>query len=399
MIILYEFYSKEAIDNVITCMNYEVDEIVYLCYGDIEERPAKTTVDFLGKYCNVPANRIKFMKLSRKNADKMIDTIRSDIKREMADGNKVFFDVTGGDELILVAFGKLSAELELPMHSFDMPEGRLREYGGGSYSLSGCATCRHIKYTLDMQMELYGGAINKKLHRSSMSVSDETIRRDVISIYNVYYPEKKHWSRFTTVLRDNMKHDGNLSVSQTVEKISASLSNGGGLDPYGLESILEKLTRKGVIDYSKSDGRYHVKYKNETVQTCLTRVGDILELGTLISEREKGYSAEVDAFIDWDGVIHDAGDLFNEVDVISLTGYVPTFISCKNGRLLKEEGSKTIDNGYKNALYELETIARRFGGKYAQKVLVTWNDIEGAYLERAQEMGIEIREPEPPFSD
>ncbi len=399
MIILYEFYSKEAIDNVITCMNYEVDEIVYLCYGDIGERSAKTTVDFLGKYCNVPANRIKFMKLSRKNADRMIDTIRSDVKREMADGNKVFFDVTGGDELILVAFGKLSAELDLPMHSYDMPEGLLREYGGGSDSLSGCATGRYVKHTLDMQMELYGGAINRRLHRSEMSVCAEALRRDVISIYNVYYPNREFWSRLTTILRDNMESDGDMRVSQKVEKIRGLLSTGGEPDPEEFESILTALARKGVIDYEKSDGRYLITYRNETVKTCLTRVGDILELGTLISERDKGYAAEVDAFIDWDGVIHDTGDVFNEVDVISLTGYVPMFISCKNGRLLKESGNKTIDNGYKNALYELETIARRFGGKYAKKVLVTWNDITGAYLERAQEMGIEIREPEPPFSD
>ena len=38
---------------------------------------------------------------------------------------------------------------------------------------------------------------------------------------------------------------------------------------------------------------------------------------------------------------------------------VPVFISCKNGVLTSDE------------LYKLNTVANRFGGKYAKKVLVT----------------------------
>lgn len=44
-----------------------------------------------------------------------------------------------------------------------------------------------------------------------------------------------------------------------------------------------------------------------------------------------------------------------------------------------------------HALYELETVASRFGGKYAKKVLVTANELGDAYMERAKEMGIEVR--------
>ena len=41
-----------------------------------------------------------------------------------------------------------------------------------------------------------------------------------------------------------------------------------------------------------------------------------------------------------------------------------------------------------HALYELETVVSRFGGK---KVLVTANELGDAYMERAKEMGIEVR--------
>ena len=43
------------------------------------------------------------------------------------------------------------------------------------------------------------------------------------------------------------------------------------------------------------------------------------------------------------------------------------------------------------ALYELETVAKRFGGKYAKKVVATAQPISPGHLQRAKEMGIEVR--------
>lgn len=41
-------------------------------------------------------------------------------------------------------------------------------------------------------------------------------------------------------------------------------------------------------------------------------------------------------------------------------------------------------------VYELETVASRFGGKYTRKVLAALQPITGVYAERAKEMGIEL---------
>ena len=43
-----------------------------------------------------------------------------------------------------------------------------------------------------------------------------------------------------------------------------------------------------------------------------------------------------------------------------------------------------------DVLYELDTVAKRFGGKYARKVLVTTLRMGSAYVNRAKEMGIEV---------
>ena len=44
-----------------------------------------------------------------------------------------------------------------------------------------------------------------------------------------------------------------------------------------------------------------------------------------------------------------------------------------------------------DALYELQTVADRFGDKYSKKVLVTARPLGVVYMERAEEMGIEVR--------
>ena len=65
-------------------------------------------------------------------------------------------------------------------------------------------------------------------------------------------------------------------------------------------------------------------------------------------------------YIDWDGKVAsgDEKDTVNEIDVILMKGMIPVFVSCKNGNVEEDE------------LYKLDTVASRFGGTYAKKVLI-----------------------------
>ena len=68
----------------------------------------------------------------------------------------------------------------------------------------------------------------------------------------------------------------------------------------------------------------------------------------------------------------------NEIDVLLLRGYVLTFVSCKGGA------------ADQMALYELDAVASRFGGKYAVKELVTASAVEMHHRQRAEEMNISV---------
>ena len=67
-----------------------------------------------------------------------------------------------------------------------------------------------------------------------------------------------------------------------------------------------------------------------------------------------------------------------------MRGLIPTFVSCKNGKIGEEE------------LYKLNTVAEKFGGEYAKKMLIaTKLERENyvakmAYMRRAEDMGIRI---------
>ena len=76
-------------------------------------------------------------------------------------------------------------------------------------------------------------------------------------------------------------------------------------------------------------------------------------------------------------------DTKNEIDILLTRDLVPVFISCKNGEIHKE------------ALYELETVADRFGGRYARKFLVasyiSTNEESRKYIiQRAKDMNINL---------
>ena len=134
-----------------------------------------------------------------------------------------------------------------------------------------------------------------------------------------------------------------------------------------------------------------------TPTRVLTTAGTILDLSTYAAARKieskNGEPCYTDAmtgvFIDWDAVVHEEDDrevdTQNEIDVVLMKGLIPVFVSCKNGAVEEEE------------LYKLNTVAERFGSKFARKVLVGTTLGRGGrskryLLERAEDMGIKVIE-------
>lgn len=381
-----EFLDRTSIENVITCMNYRFDKVIFFGYQEVIDIEKGKIERFLKKYCGV--GKVIFHAVSHDDLVSIVNTMGKEIEHEIADGNKLYFDLTGGADLILVAFGKLSEKYTTPMHKYNVTNDKLIELDTDrTKSISTILDPHCIDMTLEMYIELQGGKINLDMHKSVKSDSDEDFRTDVAKIWQVAKRHWELWNPFSDFMRNNMVPDNNLQVSvskRTVQNVLA-LTNTKLKRKEDLEVMINELAHINVIkSVEVTQNNYRFRFKNQMIKDCLWEGGSILELHTYQQEKLLSDECMVGVHLDWDGDLHTepGRDVLNEIDVLSLKGKVVTFISCKTGKMGPQQAL--------HALYELQTVADRFGDKYSKKVLVTARPLGDVYMERAEEMGIEV---------
>lgn len=387
MVVNFEFLDEEPIENIITCMNFKIDKVVFFGYHEVIQKEKLRTEVFLKKYCDVQT--VVFHALSHTDLQSTLSTMRKEVELERSRKNKVFFDITGGESLILVAFGILSKEIECPMHMYDIEADKLIELNDGIESkISEEIEHRKIKMTLELLIKMRGGTINNRLHKNIKELDDSAFIDDVEKIYQIAKNNWDYWNPFSDFLRNTMVPVNELRVSKdahtVVNALNASTSCLNTINK--LNEIVDQFANAGILlDVVHQNGQYRFTFKSQEIKDCLWEGGSILELHTCLRESKKSSECKSGVHLDWDGVIHEqAGrDVFNEIDVLSIEGNVPIFISCKSGKMNAQQKL--------HALYELDTVTKRFGGKYAKKVLVTTKELGDVYNERAKEMGIEVR--------
>lgn len=387
MVVNFEFIGEEPIENIITCMNFKIDKVVFWGYHDVIEAQKTKTEMFLKKYCEVKT--VVFHALPRYDLNSSLRTMRKEIAYEKSQNNKIYFDVTGGEDLILVAFGMLSKEFETPMHMFDIEEDKLIELNEESnLCISMSVQKRKIPMSLELMVKMHGGKINRNLQKANKDTRNSEFIEDAEKIYQIAKNHWDCWNPFSNLLRNTMIPVNDLQVrmgAQTViDALSSSKTSLRSIRK--LNEIIDALEDAGVLlDVVHANGQYQFRYKNQAIKDCLWEGGSVLELHICHEEEKNSAECMVGVHLDWDGVIHNqpGTDVLNEIDVLSLNGNIPTFISCKSGRM---EAHQTL-----YALYELDTVAKRFGGKYAKKALVSAKALGEVYMERAAEMNIEVR--------
>ncbi|MBE6010633.1 MAG: DUF1887 family protein [Lachnospiraceae bacterium] len=378
-----EFLDKEPIENMITSLHFCLDKIVFFGYHDEIIRQKEQTRKFLRDVCGVAD--VSFFAVSQTSLKDVLKVMREQIGKEYSQGSTVYFDLTGGESLILVAFGMLAKEFDAPLHQYLIKQDRLVELTPENvHQISRDVKRQEIRLNLDQYISMQGGEINHKLHKGSKDLSDEAFRRDIRNIWKIAKRHETVWNAFSEFL-PKLSRSSNaevLEVRMRKENVHALLREHAGLRNSGkLDAILEDCAAAGVLSGLEHEDVYSFIYKSKTLREVLWEAGSILELHTYLAEEEQTDDCMVGVHLDWDGRLHEKAseDVYNEIDVLTLRGYIPTFISCKSG------------NVNQMALYELETVASRFGGKYAKKVLVAPQGLSYGHRLRAQEMGIIVK--------
>lgn len=384
MVVNFEFLGNEAIENVITCMNFKVDKVIFFGYYETIQSQRKNVDNFLCKYCGV--QKTEYHTLSHDDLRSVLKTMRKEIENELKQNNQIYFDITGGESLLLVAFGKLSKEFETPMHLYDVLGNRLIElYEDTAHRISNDVEPQRVQLDLDKYIEMQGGIINQGLHKN---IKNDEFVEELAKIWKVAKKNWDYWNSFSDFLRANFVPDENLNVntrtSTVVSALSESKTKLKNINKFN--NIVDELDAVGILlNVERSNEQYRFTFKNQEVKDCLWEGGSILELHVYQKEKTQSDECKVGVHLDWDGEIHNrpGEDVVNEIDVLSLKGNTPTFISCKSGKMGAQQAL--------HALYELQTVADRFGGKYAKKLLVTAHPLGDIYRERAAEMGIEVK--------
>jgi hypothetical protein len=384
-----EFLDEDPIENVVTSLNYAMDKVVFFGYTETIKKQKSKTESFLKTVCGV--DTVEFVEISHSELGNIREQLKNYIVAENDADNRVYIDVTGGASIVLVALGMIAVELKLPIHMYNIETGKLSEFDKDEgTALSANAHYRKIELDLDKYIMMQGCKINRKLHKEEKDADGELLE-NIEKICDVFIKYSDKWNYFSRLLREEFVPDDDMNVRVSANRIIEVLKQQAGRknikNVKQLNEIFIALKEVGAVrDFECKNGKYYFRYSSNNVHDLLCEDGSILELHTYHTQKSESDDCMVGVHIDWDGVIHQqpAEDVLNEIDVLTLNGYVPTFISCKSGRM---DGNQAL-----YAMYELETVASRFGGRHAKKVLVIAKEMSEVYRERAIEMGIEVRD-------
>lgn len=392
-----EFFDKDVIENICGCL-VSVPDRVILIGGN--KKSLKKHAERYHQFFLDRGHEIDFgFRTVNKNSLNDIVDMLSDIVEEYED---CVFDLTGGQELMLVAVGIIwyrYRDMEIQMHRFNLRSNMLYDCDNDGNYISVDSL---PQVSVEELIRLYGGKVVYELDKPGATVRwewSEEFMDDIDSIWDICLRDVRAWNTQIGVFAAAEElNDGEDPLVTTVSmpKISDYLKDFSA-KYVEINRIIDELQKKELIVFDDSEEDVlSITYKNEQVKRCLTKAGQALEMKiTLAAMRAKDKNDDYiyndvmnGVYIDWDGDVHtdqEGYDTENEIDVMMMHGMIPVFVSCKNGMIDMDE------------LYKLNAVAEKFGGKYAKKVLIATalgkdDPFAEHFRQRAQDMNIRLVE-------
>ncbi len=361
-----ELFSPEPAENLLAALSLMPERVIYLGSRSVmtDGRIAATRAFFKGR--KHPA-KLLFLRVEDRDYAGAGNAIR-DILEKYPD---CAFEMTGGSDLLLAALGSAAARRQLQLFELEVRSQVL-------HALRGDLPARKEGLIRPMKgirageyVQLCGGELAESSYTLSGRLPPE-LETDVADLWKVYIQDPEGWTKQTTILASlaARSRSGGKTVSAEVQEAPE-------------DAFLRHLEEEKLISHVKRAGRtLTLTFRDEHVKRTLTRAGDLLELWVFLAARdEPAYftDAVMGAKIRWHG--DERRSTMNEIDGLLMYGAVPVYVSCKIGTVPKE------------ALYEVDSVAARFGGAYAAKALVCCRlsgspSARQALRQRARDMNI-----------
>lgn len=371
--VMVEFYSEEPLENVMAMIKYRPEKIIFLGHKDnMITKRINDLKDFRDKKCL--DTELEFIEVPKDDLNATIDIITE----IMRDNPGVRFELTGGSELILIALGCIAARMNISKLRIDPFTGKEIDIRGDQVVTSDY----HFNVSIEEDIILHGGTLTSQTGSFSEWKFTDEFREDIRIMWDICKSYRGNWNKHCATIDELRKNTPNQNEGW-VEIYKNPLGEA--------INLLRDLEQEGLIkDYSETNKRVSFKFKNNMIRKVIGKAGNILELHVYEVATRDSYvftDAIIGAHIDWDGEVHSVDnpgyDTMNEIDVILMKNVCPIFISCKSGKA----------GGH--ALHELETVTRKFGGKYARKALILAKACDNTtgtmyFKQRAKDMKIWI---------
>lgn len=371
--VIVELFSQEPLENVMAMIKYRPEKIIFLGHKDsMITKRINDIKQFRDRKC--PDTELEFIEVSKDDLNGAIELISGIIRENPG----VRFELTGGSELILIAIGCIAARMNISKLRIDPFTGKEIDIHGADVVTSDY----HFNMDIADDILLHGGVLTPNTGSYADWKFTPEFREDIRTMWDICKKYRGNWNKYCATI-DELKKAAPMQKEGWEEVHRNPLGDA--------INLLRDLHEEGLIkDYVESGKRINFRFKNNMIKKVIGKAGNILELHVYEVATRDGYlfsDAIIGAHIDWDGEIHNSEhpgiDTMNEIDVILMKKVCPIFISCKSG---KAGGS---------ALHELETVSRKFGGKYARKALVlakACDDTLGTqyFKQRARDMHIWI---------
>ncbi|MBQ5883528.1 MAG: hypothetical protein IIW72_03270 [Clostridia bacterium] len=396
---IVEFYDSDPIENAVSLLLEGAEKIIYIGYN------SKQLKRVIEDYSEIASNKGILVEFDSKTANRNdLLSITTVLENIVEAEKECVFDLSGGDDLYLVAAGIVYEKNrdKVQLHRFNVRNGKLSDCDADGNVLQ----AKFNELSLDEIVKCADGKIvydtEEPLATHIWDFTPDFIS-DIEVLWSICNQNNRRWNAMlseigkSTVYKDNEL----LTIEINYISLKTELGNKGVSENY-IKEFLKKLSSCGFIkELVITDSTLSYKYKNKDIKECLSKAGLLLELFIMVKaillKNEDGSAyynhALTGVVIDWnDEHNEEKRAVRNEIDVLLVKGLVPVFVSCKNGEVEVDE------------LYKLSTVANRFGGKCAKKVIVAPSIDEmgkkAEYIaERANEMGIKIIKDFDEFTD
>lgn len=381
---LIECFTDSHIDNIASCLRLRPQKMILVGEADKMKAPIRHYEALLRR--RQQSTSISSCDISGMDIRAICNALDKLIRQQ----DECIIDLTGGEELVIMAVGAVLARLDQDARRHV----RVEKYDHTAHAIRDCIRDNRIlphqqaMLTVDEMISIHGGTV-----LPAAVLPDHCDYQDLDGLWKIVSDAPREWNRAIAVLNEfESRCNDQAAISLSLDNIRGGISNFDAKETL-LRNLLEKFHRHNIVDNRSSRDRLDYEYRTPLLRYCTQKAGNVLEVKTLLEARSvlkdgKPFfnDCAMGVHIDWDGTVHSPEDRIpetrNEIDVLLMHGCTPLFVSCKNGRINDEE------------LYKLHTVATRFGGPHARKMLVA-TDLDQkspmanrAFIQRAWDMDI-----------